>query len=332
MGKRFVRKKKILILTTMSVFLLLFGLEAKAKAEEKERLINITNSLPRAGEAAIDEKIQKTLKDTELEADSPKAEELAKEALPPLKGSLRIAVVGEPNTEILEAAAVLMRQEGYELEIISCEDYESPNTLLLEGKVEGNLFQHSAYLELYNRHKEVELISLGAVYYEPLGIYPGKCKTLEKISKGAKIGVPEDSTGYAKALLLLQQEGLLTLMEDTDLTAIWEDVTENPLELELIPLNEEELVTSREELDLALFHGSYALWQQLSPDQALATEEENSLAAKRLSQVLVTQGGGKELAEKEEGLAVLMKVLRSEEIQEYIKRQYRGSIVVLEQT
>lgn len=332
MGKRLVRKKKILMLMTMSVFLLLFGVKAKAETDKKEPLFTITNSLPRAGEAAIDEKIQKALEDTEPDVDSSKAEELTRETLPPLKGSLRIAVVGEPNTEILEAAAVQMRQEGYVLEIISCEDYESPNTLLLEGKVEGNLFQHSAYLELYNRHKEVQLVSLGAVYYEPLGIYPGKCKTLEQVSKGAKIGVPEDPTGYAKALLLLQQEGLLTLMEDTDLTAIWEDVIENPLELKLIPLKEEELVTSRQELDLALFHGSYALGQQLSPHEALATEKANSLAAKRLSRILVTRGGDEEPEEKEEGLAVLMKVLQSEEMQEYIEREYRGSMMVLEQT
>ncbi len=343
--------------------------EEYIEAAAHKPLVNIAHGLPKGGVAVVNDEIARALEGAEDEGEEGSrmiTAQASEKPLPPLKGRVRVAVVGQPNERILEAAAPLLRQRGYELEAISCEDYDSPNALLLEGRAEANFFQHSAYLQRYNQNKNKNLISLGAVHYEPMAIYPGTCKTLEDLGKGAAIGVPEGPTGYAQALLLLQQEGLLKLMEDTDLTAVWEDVVENPLELKLVPMEEEELVSSLDRLDLAVFHGGYGLWKGISPSAALAREENSSLAAEMLSQILVTAGseeaeqpgaaeaeapaeqsGADEVkaiagrpgaaeaqvlteSSSEEGLAALMEVLKSEEMKEYINRQYQGSIVVLE--
>lgn len=330
MGKTPVKKRKSLIMAILS-FLLAFGsgcgmLKEAEDMETKiqESLVNIAYALPKGGVAAVDDRIEEALK--EIIGSDAAVVDSAKEVLPPLKGTLRVAVVGQPNQGILEAAAPLLRQLGYELEIVGCEDYDSPNSLLLEGKVEANFFQHEAYLQRYNQNRDTDLRALGAVHYEPMAIYPGSCKALENLEKGARIGVPANPTGYAQALLLLQQEGLLKLMEDTDLTAVWEDVTDNPLELELVQMEEEELVSSLDELDLAIFHGGYGLWKGISPASALVREADTSLAAGLLSQLLVAEDGKEEAEE----LSALMTVLKSEEMKEYINRQYQGSIVVLE--
>ncbi len=367
-----MKKRNGLIMTAMSFLFLALSAGCGDQREEEyieaaahKPLVNIAHGLPKGGVAVVNDEIARALEgvEDEGEAGSKTATvQPSEEPLPPLKGRVRVAVVGQPNERILETAAPLLRQRGYELEAISCEDYDSPNALLLEGRAEANFFQHSAYLQRYNQNKDTNLTSLGAVHYEPMAIYPGTCKTLEDLEKGATIGVPKGPTGYAQALLLLQQEGLLKLMEDTDLTAVWEDVVENPLELKLAPMDEEELVSSLDRLDLAIFHGGYGLWKGISPSAALAREEDTSLAAGMLSQILVTAGSeeaeqsGTDEAEAmagqpeapeaeaqapaeaqasaesslEEGLAALMEVLKSEEMKEYINRQYQGSIVVLE--
>ena len=210
----------------------------------------------------------------------------------PIKGSITVATVGSPNTEILQKAAVLMREQGYELIIEECTDYDTPNNMVLEGTADCNFFQHSAYLERYNRNYQTSLVEVGKVYYEPMIMYAGTAKSIEEIKEGAKIGVPSNVTGYAQALFLLKQEGLITLMSDADLRAEEGDIASNPLKLELVKMEEGEIKAALTELDAGIFHKGYAVQQGENPNQGvLAEEEKTTMTAKELSQILVIADG-----------------------------------------
>lgn len=286
----------------------------EAWTEEERRQIHITYALPKAGEAALTDKVVADDIDVTNEED----------VQLPVKGTVRVATVGSLDRELLEATAPILRQQGYVLETVSCEDYESPNAMVLAGEVQANLFQHAAYLERYNQEKDTNLVNAGAVYYEPMGIYPGKTVSLDELQQGSRIGVPLNPTGYARALLLLWQEGLLELAQDVDLLAVWEDVTANPYGLELVPMEESELVNSRNELDLVLVTTGYFLEAGLEPGQYLALEAKDSMAAAGLSRILAVR----EDAAGEEGITLLLQVLHSWEVKEFIGAQYEDSIII----
>ncbi|MBQ9990840.1 MAG: hypothetical protein IJP31_07850 [Lachnospiraceae bacterium] len=375
-------------------------------SKEEQVLINIADQLPRGGEAQLIEELmfgeeetaagtwqeigdiedgQET--DSNRQADAEVAVKPVVEAEAEVKPAaeaevevktvveaedvaveeiLRIATVGSLNEELLKAAEPYLLRQGYGLEIISCEDYETPNTLLISGEVDANFFQHTAYLERYNLEKNTQLSSFGAVYYEPLGVYPGEIASLEELTAGSRIAVPANPTGYARALFLLKQEGLLELATDADLLAVWEDVTANPHELELVAMEDEELAASLTEMDMVIFSTSQALAGAMDPAGFLALEAEDSLAARSLSQILAVNGketgkrdagevqttveeadgekaqttdagesgsdqlmpeGGQDSAS---GLQLLLEVLRSEEIKEVVSKQYHSSIIILE--
>ena len=276
----------------------------------------------------------------------------------PIKGSITVATIGSPNTEILQKAAVLMREQGYELIIKECEDYDTPNKMVLEGTADYNFFQHQAYLERYNRNHQTSLVEVGKVYYEPMVMYAGTAKSIEEIKEGAKIGVPSNVTGYAQALFLLKQEGLITLMSDADLRAEEGDIASNPLKLELVKMEEGEIKEALAELDAGIFHKGYAVQQGENPNQGvLAEERKTSMTAKELSQILVgieknqntesQESNDTETAqespsleenndekseqngnEKDEILQTLMQILSSDKMQEFMNQQYQGSFVL----
>lgn len=313
--------------------------------EGQSALVNIAYSLPRGGEAQMVGEL--------MLAEAPKEEgekvaqtETAAKSEP--AETIRVAAVGSLNEELLKEAEIYMEKQGYGLEIVSCEDYETPNTLLVRGEVEANFFQHSAYLERYNQQKDTGLTKLGAVYYEPLGIYPGRVSSLTKLPKGVRIGVPANPTGYARALLLLQKEGLLELTQDVDLMAVWEDVSANPYELELVQMEEKELLDSVTGLDMAVFSTGHALEQGLDPAGFLALEASDSMAAASLSQILVVNEAIDHTESEEEpeiqeeseteeennaksaGLLLLLEILRSEEMKEVVSKRYQDSIIILD--
>ncbi len=289
-------------LQSVAILILAFFLSAIGTVAQ-ERLVDISTTLPRAGEAALldlDVQIQ--------------------------KGSLRVAAVGEPNVDILEQAALYMAEKGYNLEILECQDYESPNQMVINGEADANLYQHTAFLWRYNQEKGSRLAAVDSVYYEPMRIYPGRTAALEELGEGAVIGVPANLTAYAKSLFLLQQAGLIELTEDADLTAVWEDVTANPRGLKLVEYEETQLPELLEELDLAVFHPGYALAAGVNPDEFLLQEETTGMTAGLLSTVLVSRD-----QEPTPELKLLIEVLESPEMKQYIEEYYYGSIVMLEE-
>ena len=242
----------------------------------------------------------------------------------PVRGTIQVAVVGTIEAEILQEAGRMLALKGYELKIDMYEDYRMPNEKIQSGQADCNFYQHGAFLERYNLEHNTDLTAYTAVYYQPMAIYGGKINSLSQLKEGAVVAVPEDITGYARALFLLQQEGLLTLASDTDLRATKEDILENKYNLEFMTLPEEEMMEKREEADLVICRTGFTLAAGRQPQaEALAYEKEDSYPVSLLSKILVVKSGAQKKA------APLAEVLTSEEMKKYILEQYNGSLIPL---
>ena len=264
---------------------------------------DLTYALPKIGEAAII--------NAEVQAGA--------------KGTISVATVGSPNTEILQEAAGILGEKGYLLNIEVCEDYLIPNQLVEEGKADCNYYQHAAFLERYNIEKQTNLLEMAKIHYEPMAIFSQKVKSLNEVEKGAKIAVPENPTALAQALWLLHDEGMLTLMSDADMTAMEDDIAENPLQLEFISVKEDEVLKKLNEVDLGLCHTGYTLKEGIEADSImLVAEDKESKAAQNLAQSIVVREYSNENAK------ILIDTLMSEEIQMFIEKEYQGSIYMMD--
>ncbi len=242
------------------------------------------------------------------------------------KGTISVATVGSPNTEILQEAAKILGEKGYLLNIEVCEDYLTPNQLVTEGQVDCNYYQHALFLERYNIEKGTSLLEMAKIHYEPLAIFSQKVKGTDEIEKGAKVAIPENPTALAQALWLLHDEGLLTLMSDADMTAVEEDIAENPLQLELVPMKEEEILKKLDEVDIALCHTGYTLKEGMEAEEImLAVEDKESRAAQNLAQSIIVSQYPNENAQ------MLIETLMSEQMQKFIETQYQGSIYMMDE-
>ncbi len=230
-----------------------------------------------------------------------------------------------PHSEILEAAKPLLAEKGIDLEIEQIEDSITPNIGVTEGSLDANYFQHLPYLEQYNEENGTDLVSIGAIHYEPFGIYAGKTKDLSELSEGATVAVPNNVTNEARALLLLAQEGLLTLDEKAGVNATVEDILDNPKKITFKELAPEQLVQALPDVDLAVINGNYALEGGLKVSDALAVEADDGLAAKTYGNIIATSP---EKAE-DEALKTLVEVLQGEEISKFIEENYDGAVVPL---
>lgn len=241
------------------------------------------------------------------------------------KGTITVATVGSPNTEILQEAGKILGEKGYLLKIEVCEDYLTPNQLVAEGKADCNYYQHAAFLERYNIEKGTNLLEMAKIHYEPMAIFSQSVKSLQEIEKGAKVAIPENPTACAQALWLLQAEGLITLMSDADMNAVKDDISENPLELELISVKEDEILGKMQEVDLAICHTGYALREGLATEDILLTEEaKDSMMAVKLAQSIIVSKYPNENAD------ILIDTLMSEEIQQFMETEYQGSIYMMD--
>ena len=164
-----------------------------------------------------------------------------------------------PHSEILEEAKPILAKQGITLEIVKLEDSVTPNTGVIEGSLDANYFQHVPYLDQFNSENNSTLVSIGAVHYEPFGVYAGRVKDLKDLKEGAVVAVPNNVTNEARALLLLAQEGLLTLKDDAGINATVEDITANPLNIQFKDLAPEQLVASLPDVDVAVINGNYAI-------------------------------------------------------------------------
>ena len=230
-----------------------------------------------------------------------------------------------PHSEILEQAKPLLAEQGITLEVVQIEDSIAPNTGVIEGSLDANYFQHVPYLEQFNEENGSDLVSIGAVHYEPFGVYAGKVKDLKDLPDGAVVAVPNNVTNEARALLLLAQEGIITLKDDAGIEATVADITDNPKNIEFKELAPEQLVQALPDVDVAVINGNYAIEGGLSVKDALAVEANDGLAAKTYGNIIATSKD----KENDEALKALVSVLQGKEISDYINATYDGAVVPL---
>lgn len=230
-----------------------------------------------------------------------------------------------PHSEILEQAVPLLAEKGITLEVVKIEDSVTPNTGVIEGSLDANYFQHVPYLEQFNSENGSDLVSVGAIHYEPFGIYAGRTTDLADLPDGAIVAVPNNVTNEARALLLLAQEGIITLSEDAGITATVENIVDNPKNIQFKELAPEQLVAALPDVDVAVINGNYAIEGGLHVSQALAVEANDGLAAVTYGNIIATSSDKADNA----ALKTLVEVLQSEAISNYIKETYDGAVVPL---
>ena len=242
------------------------------------------------------------------------------------KGTVTVAATAVPHAEILEAAKPLMEEAGWELEIVVFTDYVQPNEVVESGDIDANYFQHVNYLNSYNEEKGTHLVNVGEIHYEPLGIYPGKESDLAAISDGAEIAVPNDTTNCARALLLLEAQGLIKLDPEAGITATEIDIIENPHNIKIVPLAAEQVARTLPDVAFGVVNGNYALEAGLSTEDVVAIEADDSEAVQEYVNVIAVKEGN----EENEGVKALVDVLKSDDIKTFINDQYKGSVVPYE--
>ena len=231
-----------------------------------------------------------------------------------------------PHADILKVAKKELKKEGYELEIKEYSDYVQPNTALESGDLDANYFQHKPYLNDFNKKKKTHLVSAGMIHYEPFGIFPGKTKTLKDLKKGATVAVPNDTTNEARALLLLQDQGLIKLKDGAGLTATKKDIVENKKDLAIKEIEAAQIPRSLKDVDIAVVNGNYALQAGLKVNKdALATEDADSVGAKTYGNIVAVKKGNEKLA----ATKALIKALKSDTVKKYINDKYDGAVVPL---
>jgi len=243
------------------------------------------------------------------------------------KGTITVAASPTPHAEILAEAAKILESEGWTLDVIEFEDYVQPNLVVDSGEIDANYFQHVPYLDNFNEENGTALVSVAGIHYEPFGIYPGQKASLDELSDGDVIAVPNDTTNEARALLLLQDNGVITLKEGAGLTATVKDIVDNPNNIEIKELEAAQVSRVKDEVAFVVLNGNYALEAGFSVGKdAVAYEKSDSEAAKTYVNVLVVKEGN----EENEGIQALADVLKSDAIKEYINNTYDGAVVPFE--
>ena len=238
---------------------------------------------------------------------------------------ITVGATPAPHAEILEVAKEVLAEQGYTLDIVEFDDYIMPNDAVEEGELDANYFQHITYMNQFNADNGYHLVSVGSIHYEPFGIYAGKTASLEELADGAQVAIPNDATNGGRALLLLEQEGLITLKEGAGITATVNDIVDNPKNLEIVELEARLLPDSLKDVDLAVINGNYAIDAGLKISDALAIESAEGEAATAYANVLTVKEGN----ENDEGVQALLAALESDEVRTFIEETYDGAVVPL---
>ena len=239
--------------------------------------------------------------------------------------TITVGATPAPHAEILEIVKDILAKDGYTLVIREFDDYVLPNEAVEDGSIDANYFQHITYMNDFNTGSGTHLVSVAGIHYEPFGIYAGKCSSLADLPDGAQIAVPNDGTNEARALLLLQQEGLIKLKDGVGLSATKSDIVENPHNYQIVELEARLLTTTLQDVDVAVINGNYAIDAGLKVSEALAVEAADGTAADAYVNVLAVKAGN----ENNEAILALVKALQSEAVREFILNTYDGAVVPL---
>ena len=241
--------------------------------------------------------------------------------------TIKVAASATPHAIILEEAKTLLKKQGWDLEIKVFDDYVQPNNVVESGEFDANYFQHIPYLENFNKEKGTHLVNAGGIHYEPFGIYPGTEKKLDELKEGDTIAVPNDTTNEARALLLLQDNGLIKLKDGAGLEATVKDIAENPKNIKIQELEAAQVSRVKDEVAFVVLNGNYALEAGYSVEKdSIAYEKSDSEAAKTYVNVIAVKEGN----ENNEGIKALISVLKSDEIKKFINEKFNGAVVPFE--
>ncbi len=237
---------------------------------------------------------------------------------------IKIGATPLPHAEILKIAKELLAAQGYDLQIVEFTDYVQPNLALDSGDLDANFFQHKPYLDQFNAERGTDLISVANVHFEPLGVYAGKAATLDALEDKAQVAVPNDATNEARALLLLEAQGLIKLKENAGLNATAKDIVENPKNLQIVEIAAEQLARSLQDVSIAVINGNYAIQAGLNvATDALAKEDAASIAATTFANIIVVKNGN----ENDPAVQALIQAVTSPEVKTFIETTYEGAVV-----
>lgn len=235
---------------------------------------------------------------------------------------IKIGVTPKPHEEIVNIAKPLLEKEGYTVEITEFNDYVQPNTAVAEGSLDANFFQHMPYLKEQNESKGFNLVSVGAIHLEPMGLYSHKIKTLDELKNGATIAVPNDPSNEARALKLLAGKGLIKIGDGELVTP--KDITENPKNLKFSELEAAAVPRAIDDVDAAVINGNYAIEAKFNPAKdSIIIEDKDSEAAKPYANIVVVKDGN----QNKEKIKALVKAMTSPEVKEFIEKEYNGSVI-----
>lgn len=264
--------------------------------------------------APVDAAASATVASSEAAADA--------SAVPADAVTIKVGASPAPHAEILESIKPALAAEGVNLEIVEFTDYVIPNMALDEGDIDANYFQHYPYLADFNEKNGTDLISAGAIHFEPLGVYPGKTASIEALADGATIAVPNDATNEARALLLLEKLGLIKLADGVGLAATPLDITENTKNIKFEEIEAAQVPNVLPDVDLAVINGNYALGAGLA-GQVLTTEDKDSEAAQEFANVVAVRAGDESRPE----IQKLIAALQSDETTAFINEKYNGTVI-----
>ncbi len=238
--------------------------------------------------------------------------------------TIKVGASITPHAEILAVIKDELAKDGYTLEIVEFTDYVQPNLALEAGDLDANYFQHKPYLETFNKENSTHIVCAANVHYEPYGLYAGKCASVEALPDGGVIAVPNDGANEARALLLLEQVGLITLAKDAGLSAKVTDITENHKNLQIKEIEAAQLARSLPDVDLAVINGNYAIQAGLNAAKdALVIEAQDSLAATTFANIIAVKEGN----EQTDKTKALVAAILSDTVRDFINNTYGGAVI-----
>ena len=243
--------------------------------------------------------------------------------------TIKVGASATPHAEILEQVKETLAADGWTLEIVVFDDYVLPNQSLTEGELDANYFQHAPYLNSYNESNGTDIVSAALIHYEPFGMYGNGVASVDEIAEGATIIIPADDSNETRALLLLQQEGLITLADGVSAASgvTTYDIVDNggydiqPVQADTVPAQLE----NSDEGTVAVINGNYALQAGLSSNDALALEDASGDAAQTYANIIATRNG-EEASEKS---TALINALKTDAVKQYIADSYNGAVVAI---
>ena len=240
---------------------------------------------------------------------------------------LTVAASIVPHAEILAHVKEDLADKGFDLKIFEYTDYVQPNLVVDTGEMDANFFQHKPYLDNFNEENGTNVVSVADIHYEPLGIYTGTGKDLANIPAGVTIAVPNDTTNEARALLLLEANGIIRIREGAGLTATKLDIADNPYNVDIIELEAAQVPRVADETDFVVLNGNYALQAGFNVEiDALAKEEQDSEAAQTYANIIGVKAGNEET----EKTKALIEVLKSDKVKQFIADTYEGAVVAID--